>query len=28
VAKVVQLLSDCSAMTGELVGVDCGYLMG
>lgn len=28
VAKVVQLLSDCRAMTGELVGVDCGYLMG
>lgn len=28
VAKVVELLSDCSAMTGELVGVDCGYLMG
>ncbi|MGH0052337.1 MAG: SDR family NAD(P)-dependent oxidoreductase [Sphaerochaetaceae bacterium] len=28
VAKVVQLLIDCKAMTGELVGVDCGYLMG
>ncbi len=28
VAKVVQLLVDCKAMTGELVGVDCGYLMG
>jgi len=28
VAKVVQLVSDCRAMTGELVGVDCGYLMG
>jgi enoyl-[acyl-carrier-protein] reductase (NADH) len=28
VAKVVELLSDCSAMTGELVCVDCGYLMG
>ncbi len=28
VAKVVQLLTDCKAMTGELVGVDSGYLMG